>query len=152
MRLFLILVAVLAVVFFAAMGLGGNHTRSGPTPSWAALLGTATAPFAPKITLAQRHFDVDAAHQPRAAVPRSTTSTRVAKFALVSGDAVRIRYACRAASGRQCPQTLCLYKGAPVAGCDEQSTKALDGSVVIYDDGGDLIFEALRGAAAVELR
>jgi hypothetical protein len=166
MRIFLILLAVLAVAFFAAMLLGGGKSdcrppsSSGPagqkectTPSWTTALGSVTDLFAPKIKLSQQRFDVDANHSPRIAVPTSTTSTRIAKFALVAGDGVVISYDCRSSTGKNCSSVLCIYRSKPLpSGCTDQNSHAQDGSIVIADQGGDLTFRAGRGPASVELK
>ena len=86
-------------------------------------------------------------------MPRSTTSTRIAKFALVSGEGVLISYDCRSSTGSKCSSVLCIYKSKPLPpGCTDQNSHAQDGSVVIADEGGDLTFKAAQGAASVELK
>src|SRR5215469_3383725 len=137
MRIFLVLLAVLGVAFFAAMLLGGGKDDCRPpfssgagsagkkdcaTPSWTTALGSVADLFAPKVELSQKRFDVDANHSPRIAVPTSTKSTRIAKFALVAGDGVVISYDCRSSSGKKCSSVLCIYKSNPLpGGCTDQN-------------------------------
>lgn len=168
MRVFLVVLAVLAVAFFAAMLLGGGKDDCRPpfssgagsagkkdcaTPSWTTALGSLTDLFAPKVELSQKRFDVDATHSARITVPRSKKSTRIAKFALVAGEGVVISYDCRSSSGSKCSSVLCIYKSKPLPdGCTDQNSHAQDGSIVVADDGGALTFKAARGPASVELK
>jgi hypothetical protein len=169
MRVVVVLLAVLGVAFFAAMVLGRGKDDCRPpfssgarslgqkdcaTPSWTSALSRLTDLFAPEVELSQKRFDVDATHSKRIAVPPSTKSVRIAKFALVAGDGVIIVYECRS-STRNCPSVLCIYKSTPrvcPAGNSQAREAREDGRVAIFDDGGDLTFGAARGPASVELK
>jgi hypothetical protein len=160
MRVFLILVAVLAVIFFAAMGLGGGKDDCRPpfVAASAQDAGKKECP-APKIKLSKTSFQVDDTHSAEVSVPPSQKkSPRIVKFALVSGDAVLITYQhSPSCSAKDCKAVaLCVYKSEPLpAGCTKDNSHAKDGSIVVADDGGSLTFKVLgpgKRSATVNLQ
>ena len=164
MRVFLIVIAVLGIAFYAVLIWGG----SGETPqmSWAeareqtngSLWGRAISVvgdrFAPKLELSQKRFDVVAPARLTVDVPRSSQSTRIAKFALIGGEAIEINYQCPPSAGPDCPKTLCVTRSGQsgFGDCTDKNTSKAEGSLIIHAEGGWLTFQALQGAASAALQ
>jgi len=161
MRVFLIVVAVLGVAFYVALIWGGSehggkwtsgevHQKMSES-SWGSVFNAIGDRFAPKLELAQKRFDVDAIRSPMVGidVPRSSQSMRIAKFALIAGDAIEIQYQ---------SSTLCVSRtGQPwPPDCEEDKKNSSwskdEGSLVIRGEGGRLTFKVLHGPASAELR
>jgi hypothetical protein len=168
MRAFLIVVVVLGLAFFAALIWGGSDEQKPQSPedaqqhmsksSWGSVFTAIGDRFAPKLELTQKRFDVDAIRAPKVEidVPRSSQSTRIAKFALVAGEAIEIHYDCRTSAGADCSSTLCVLRTAqnwpPDCDANSHNSSRGEGSLVIRGEGGKLIFKVLHGPATAELK
>jgi len=164
MRVFLIVMAVLGVVFYAVLIWGGSDD---PPPrnfndmlarmkqsSWGSVFNAIGDRFAPKLELAQKRFDVVAPRTLTVDVPRSSQSTRIAKFALAAGEAIEISYQCPPSAGSDCTKTLCVTRAGQsgFGGCTDQNTSKGEGSLIIHAEGGQLTFSALQGPASAALQ
>ena len=167
MRVFLVIVGVIAVAFLGLMALGGGgqeppncsvHKENYDAESchpWLAVMGALGEPFAPKLELPQRRFvlAVPPASAEPIAVPRSDDDVRFAKFELTRGSAASIVYECT--NGKRCPRSLCLIApevSSPPEKCGQNDAPRQSGSLLIDSSGGTLKFVGVMGEGEVDLR
>ena len=169
MRKVVIAVVVIAGLFTAFMIWGGD--RSAPQdpdkapdpppklPAWVSMLGTLTSPFAPKLKLEGSPFMLDPSTPRRIGIATATERSRIARFRLSRGQAVRITLAdnCKppVPDDKSCPQDLCLVATAATtvpAECPQGGNPQDHGSVIATSVGGTLTLLAIGGPAEVEAK
>jgi hypothetical protein len=145
MRLFLIVLIVVGIAFLGIVGLVGNSEEP-PADykpgSLTAFFGNLALlyPGATWTVPSPNPFPV-----PRHATVPASGRTRVARFALKSGNFARVTFAC---AGSDCSQSLCLVgPGGPTADCQDNPKDT--GSLVLDPAGGTIDVTTLPPRTAV---
>jgi hypothetical protein len=148
MRLFLIVLIVVGIAFLGIVGLVGNSEKP-PADTANYKPGSLTAFFGNLALLypgatwtvpSPNPFPV-----PRHATVPASDGTRVARFALKSGNFAVVTFDC---NGSDCSQTLCLVgPGGPTGEC--QGNPKDTGSIVLDPAGGTIDVTTLPARTAV---
>jgi hypothetical protein len=162
MRKPIILALVCLVAFVAVLAFAGSSGKTDtsnpnvPTPTWLALLGSLTSPFANNAVLPQTKLSLLPAAPVSLSVPKSDDDMRIARFEIAGAGAVQIRYTCQGSNAKDCNQIACLGGTPapvrpPVAGCtDHNACWRPDVAIRVFKGGGILTFTAFDTPAAVE--
>lgn len=153
MRRVILVVACIGVLFLALLAFTGNDDGKSTTgtvnpPAWARLLGSLTAPFAPRVDLGTRSISLAPNQVVRFSIGPDDVSSRIGRFALAEGSpagaAARIVLDRPPPSGSGSSQEICLAAAGQgtVIGCGEATRS--EGSIVVGKDGGTLTMQALN--------
>jgi hypothetical protein len=155
-RLF-ITVSMLLAVFVALMAFGeppqtpssdSVAARAFKPGAGTTLLGTLTAPFAPRVHLVPA-ANVLVAHR-TIAVPAQGHDNQVLDLVLgqSQGQGVVIRLNC--SEPKACPRTMCLsHSGTVLPGCDTDIASSTKGSLIVPHGGGTLDLDPIGGPVTI---
>ena len=142
-------------------------------PDWAAAMNAVMSPFAPGLEMTPARVSVNAGAEVERRAPAADEDLRMARLALTSGRGIAVEYGCRDGEGRSCPQKACLCPSGATFTDAEIGDLCTDGwekrrrtgggvrcraedseaTIVIYPEGGKLVFRPLgTGAATAEFR
>jgi len=142
-------------------------------PDWAAAMNAVMSPFAPGLEMSPPRVSVNAGAEVERRAPAADQDLRMARLALTSGRGIAVEYGCGDGEGRSCPQKACLCPSGAAFTDAEIGDLCTDGwkkrrrtgggvrcraedgeaTIVIYPEGGKLVFRPLgAGAAAAEFR
>lgn len=142
-------------------------------PDWATAMNAVLSPFAPGLEMNPSRVSVNAGAEVERQAAAADEDLRVARLELTAGRGIAVRYECRDGEGRNCPQKACLCTSGATFTAAELGDLCTNGwekrrgsgggvrcgaedaeaSIIIYPEGGKLVFRPLgAGAATAEFR